>query len=103
MAKKKGIALGELVSIGLIFVLIGVTVGIGAYIQSTISQTAGWTNSTNDVQSSYITPGYIVKNATAGLANIASWLPIIGIVIAAGVIIAVLVRSFSMKRESEGI
>ena len=95
MAKKrkhrKGLALGELVTVALMFVLIGVTLGIGAYINSQIQSTAGWANTT--------TQYLAVSNATSGLSNIAQWLPIIGIVIAAGVIIAVLVSSFAMRRE----
>ena len=87
---RKGIALGELVTIALMFVLIGVTLGIGAYINTQIGTTAGFTaGSASDT---------VIKNSTIGLANIGAWLPIIGIVIAAGVIIGVLVRSFSMNK-----
>ena len=45
---------------------------------------------------------YIAKNATAGLSQLSAWLPIIAIVIAAGVVITVLVGSFALKKE-EGL
>ena len=87
---KKGISFSQLSSVALLFVLIGVTLGIGAYILSQISTTAGWAVTSTEYAA--------VSNATTGIANIAEWLPIIGLVIAAGVVIGVLVMAFSGRR-----
>lgn len=93
MAKKvkrrKAISLNELAGVGLLFVLLGVTLGIGAYINSQIQTTAGWGATTAE----YLAVG----NATAGISKLAQWLPIIAIVIAAGVVIATLVSSFAFR------
>ena len=40
----------------------------------------------------------IVKNSTKSLGDLASWLPIIGVVLAAGIVIGVLVLSFGNRR-----
>jgi len=87
----KGISLGELTGVALLFVLFGVTLGIGAYVNSQIQTTAGWGTTTTE----YLA----VNNATAGISRLSQWLPIIAIVIAAGVVISVLVTSFAVRRE----
>ena len=84
---RKGFGFQDLSSVGLLFVLVGVTLGVGAYINSQLQTTAGWGSTTTE----YLA----VANATSGIAKLASWLPIIGVVIAAGVVISVLVRAFS--------
>lgn len=40
-----------------------------------------------------------VENATAGISQLAQWMPIIAIVIAAGIIIGLLVKAFTIKGE----
>lgn len=40
----------------------------------------------------------IVKNSTKGLGDLASWLPIIGVVIAAGIVIGVLTVAFTNRQ-----
>lgn len=87
---KKGITFGQLSSVALLFVLTGITLGIGAYINGEVQTTAGW--ATTDT--AYIA----VANATEGIATLAQWLPIIAVVIAAGVVIGVLVMAFSSRR-----
>ena len=87
---KKGVTLSQLTTVGLLFVLLGVTLGIGAYINSQITTTAGWAATT--------TQALIVANATSGISQIAQWLPIIAIVVAAGVVIATLVGAFAFRR-----
>jgi len=68
------------------FVLIGVMLAIGTYILSSISTTGGFVaESAQD---------YVIRNATAGLLTLGQWLPLVALVIAAGIVIAVLVGSF---------
>ena len=95
--KRKGLALNDLVTVGLMFVLIATTLAIGAYINVQMTAAMGQN-----------TPGggyanATLANATLGMVNISAWLPIIGIVVAAGVIIGVLVRSFGIGGKSEGV
>ena len=87
---RKGIAFSGLTTVAILFVLVGVTLGIGAYVNSQIQSTAGWGSTTTE----YLA----VSNATSGIAKLSQWLPIIAIVIAAGVVIAVLVGAFSFRR-----
>jgi len=87
---KKGVTLAQLSSVGMLFVMIGITLGIGAYVNSQIQTTAGW--ATTSVE--YLAVG----NATEGISKLAQWLPIIAIVIAAGVVIATLVGAFAFRR-----
>ena len=90
MMGKKGISFSQLSTVALLFVLVGVTLGIGAYVNSQIQTTAGW--GTTSVE--YLA----VANATEGISKLSQWLPIIAIVIAAGVVIAVLVGAFAFQR-----
>lgn len=77
-------------SLGLLFVLAGITLGIGAYVNSQIQSTAGWGTTTTE----YLA----VANATEGISKLAEWMPIIAIVLAAGIVIAVLVGAFAFRR-----
>jgi hypothetical protein len=83
---RKGLALDQLASVGLLFVVLGVVLAIGAYINTQITTTAGWASTTLAYAA--------VGNATSGISSMAAWLPIIAIVIAAGVVISVLVGAF---------
>ena len=83
----KGVTFAQLSAVGLAFVLVGVTLGMGVYINSQIQSTAGWGTTTKQ----YLA----VANATEGLSKLAQWLPIIAIVLAAGVVISTLVTAFS--------
>ncbi len=87
---KKGISFSQLSQVGLLFVLVGITLGIGAYVNSQVQTVAGWGTTSTE----YLA----VQNATVGIANLAQWLPIIAVVIAAGVVIGVLVMAFSTRR-----
>lgn len=80
--------LNDLAGVGLAFVLIGVVLAVGAYINTSIQTTAGWSTGS--------TASNAVGNATSGIGQLASWLPIIAIVIAAGAVITVLVGSFKL-------
>jgi hypothetical protein len=88
---KKGFGFNDLTAVAMMFVLVGVMLGIGAYINSQIQSTAGWAATS--------TAYLAVANSTQGIATLSSWLPIIAIVIAAGVVITVLVSAFAFKRE----
>jgi len=87
---KKGVTFSQLSTVALLFVLVGVTLGIGAYVNSQIQSTAGWGTTTTE----YLA----VSNATEGISKLSQWLPIIAIVIAAGVVIATLVGAFAFRR-----
>lgn len=88
MKNKKGLAFQDLVRYGLLFVLIGIILGIGAYVNSQVQTTAGWAATSTE----YLA----VQNATLGIGNLSSWLPIIAVIIAAAVIIGLLVRAFAV-------
>ena len=76
-------------SFGLAFVLIGVVLGMGAYINDQLITTAGWTVGES---------GYgAVNNATTGIVSLSGWLPIIAVVAAAGIVLAILVSAFSRR------
>ena len=83
---KKGISLQGLPGVAMAFVLIGVMLAIGAYILSSISTSAGFATDSAAAN--------LISNATTGLGTLGSWLPLIALVIAAGIVIAVLVGSF---------
>lgn len=76
----------ELASVGLMFVLLGVVLSIGAYINGQITTAGGFAAGTAS--------RWAVDNATAGISSLAGWLPIIAVVIAAGAVIGILVASF---------
>ena len=86
----KGVVFSQMSSIALLFVLVGVTLGIGAYVNSQIQTTAGWGVTTTE----YLA----VANATAGISKLSQWLPIIAVVIAAGIVIGVLVGAFAFGK-----
>lgn len=65
---KKGLTFADLSGIALLFVLTGVTLGIGAYVNSEITTTAGWASTSTE----YLA----VANATSGIATLSQWLPI---------------------------
>lgn len=89
--RKKGLALGDMVPIALAFVLIGVMLGIGSYINAQIQTVGGFTAGTY--------PYSAIQNATLSLSTMAQWLQIIAVVIAAGIVIGVLVHSFMGRKE----
>jgi hypothetical protein len=89
---RKGMSLNDLANIGMVFVLLGVILAIGSYINSSIVTTAGWTAAANQI--AY----YAVANSTSGLATLSSWLPLIAVICAAGVVLGVLVSAFVVNR-----
>ncbi len=72
----------DLMQIGIIFVVISVTLAVGVKINTDIGS-----GLTGDAAA-------VTANGTAGMLEIASWLPLIGLVIAATVIISLIVTQF---------
>ena len=87
--RNKGLSLNEMAGVGMAFVLIGVVLGMGAYINSQIISTAGWAVGSVERDA--------VNNATSGIGTLSSWLPIIAVVIAAGLVLGILVSAFSNR------
>ena len=81
--------MNQMAGVGMAFVLIGVVLGMGAYINSQIISTAGWTTGSVERDA--------VNNATSGIGTLSSWLPIIAVVIAAGLVLGILVSAFSNR------
>lgn len=76
--------LEDLAPIAITFVMVGIALSIGAAITTT-------TGNSLTVNS---TAWFAVQNASAGLGQLASWLPTIGLILAASVIIGILFSSF---------
>ena len=83
---KGGYTLGDLQGIVLILVVTAVVFGAGLYALVQFQNNIG-ANTT----SQYLA----VANATKAIGDLATWLPIIVVVIAAALIIGIVVRSFS--------
>jgi hypothetical protein len=89
---RKGVALDQIAAVGLTFVMIGVIFALGIYTNNTVGLALNNTQATGGYVIS--APYAVALNATSGLSSMAAWLPIMAIVIAAGVVIAVLVGAF---------
>ena len=73
-------------------------------VKFTASGGAGWDpmdNGTKFVNYTYFTgaPIQIVQNSTTGMGSLSGWIPIIAIVVAASVVIAILMGSFRLRFE----
>jgi len=89
--RMKGLSIGDLAAVSLSFVLIGVVGAIGVYINTNVAtQIATPTNAAN----------FSLGNATSGISTLLQWLPIIAIVLAAGIVITVLVTAFVVKNQA---
>lgn len=71
--------------IAIAFVLIGVVLGVGADILDNV----------DDSFTANTTAAVAVGNASLGIAELSEWLPIIGLVVAAGLVIGILFNAFS--------
>lgn len=83
---KAQLGLGDLSTIGIIFVVLAVVLAIGAYILLSIGNTG-------------LFPANSVANTTLGqgqtaIKTFATWLPILAVVVVAGVVIYILVNMF---------
>ena len=80
---KRGYSVGDIPQLSLILVIVGITVTLGLLVLSNMQDT--------------LTADSAAYNATSdgisGLAELSGWLPIIALVIAAGIVIGIVVRS----------
>lgn len=80
---KKGLGIGDMFPAVLAIVLVGVVLGIGLYILAEVNDNIDDGNAS-----------LALNETVIGLADLASWIGIIVIVIAAAIVIGLLVRSF---------
>jgi hypothetical protein len=76
--------LRDLANVAVIFVIAGIALGIGAEILYKVN---------TDVTAGSIA-NQSIGNASEGIQELASWMPTMGLVIAAGLIIAIIFASF---------
>lgn len=74
----------DLAPVAIILVVAGIAIGIGAEVLDTIQ---------GDLSAGV--PKQAVGNATEGLGKLADWMPIIGLVVAAAIVIGVVFWSFA--------
>ncbi len=79
------VGITSVASVAIAFVVIGITLGVGAQILDTIS---------GDLSTGRVAQ-YAVNNTTEGVRELSSWMPTIGLVIAAAIVIGIIFRSFS--------
>lgn len=83
---KGQIGIGDLSTIGIIFVVLAVVLSIGAYILLSIGNTGLFPS--NSVANTTLSQGQ------TALKTFATWLPILAVVVVAGVVIYILVNMF---------
>ena len=88
LKNRKGYKLKELAPVALFFVLATIIMSVGADI----------VDSVKDDQTADSYAANVSTNGLEGLTEIGDWLPTIGLVVAAAIIIGILVYSFSMRR-----
>lgn len=79
--------LRDLAAVAIIFVIAGITLGIGAEILDEVH---------SDVSSTYAKQA--LKNTTEGQEELGGWMPTIALVIAAGLVITIIFASFAAGR-----
>jgi len=90
---KKGLRLGDLSTIAIVFVVAGIALGIGAEVLNDIY------TSVNDTSTGvHNIASLAVRNTSEGIAELAKWMPTIGLVIAAALIIGIVFTSFVRGR-----
>jgi len=93
LKNKLGLTVGDLATIALVFVVAGISLGIGANVLSDIQA------SVNETEGGVGERGTLAtQNVTEGISELASWMPTIGLVIAAAIIIGVIFSSFMKGR-----
>ena len=84
---RRGYSVGEMPTLALVLVIVAITVALGLLVLANMQDT--------------MTADSAAANATGegidGLAELASWLPIIALVIAAGIVIGIVVRSLRVS------
>jgi len=95
LLKDKGAySLGDLQGIVLLLVVIGVLFGAGLYVLSEFTNKLTDTTDGTARQNQSLDS---VKNVTSGIGDLAGWIPIIVIVIAAAIVIGIVIRSFAQR------
>ncbi|RPI76041.1 MAG: hypothetical protein EHM47_00960 [Ignavibacteriales bacterium] len=87
---KKGMSLGDIYPAVLTLVLIGIVLGIGVYILSSIN------TAVTDAEASTV-----INTTTYALGDFADWIPIIVVVIAAAIVLGIVLSSFG--RTASGV
>jgi len=80
--------ISDLPKVAVLFVVAGIALGVGAQILGKV-QTGTTENST-----AY----YAVENATTGISQISQWMPTIGLVVAAAIVIGIVFAAFTYFR-----
>ena len=83
---KRGYTLGDLQSIILILVTLAVVIGAGVYALTQFQSQIGAATTAQTMAA---------NNVTKGITDLATWIPIIAVIIAAALIIGIVVRSFN--------
>jgi len=78
----------DLLSVGLIIVVSGIALGIGAKVLSSVQSSI----------TANTTAYYAVGNASTGIGELAKWYPTIGLITAAAIIIGIVIAAFAIKR-----
>ena len=86
LRNKKGFTLGDLQGIVLVLVVIGVLFGAGLYVITEFSDKINDGTHNSSVSA--------LANVTGATQDLAAWLPIIVVVIAAALVIGIVIRSF---------
>lgn len=80
------VTMSQLVSVGILFVILGIALSIGAEVTSEVEADVTATQAKHAIQ-----------NTTKGIAELASWQDTIALVIAAGVIISIVFSAFAFR------
>ena len=84
----------SLIGYGLVFVVLAVVLAVGAYILSSIGNTAGFASGS--------VPANTLNEGQQALQTFSNWLPILAVVIVAAIIIYLLLRMFAGGHGGEG-
>ena len=87
---KRAYTLGDLQGIVLVLVVIAVLFGAGLYAVGQFSNKINALSGNSNSSLEYLA----VQNVTSSINQLATWLPIIVIIIAAAIIIGIVIRSF---------
>jgi len=85
--KKKGMTIGDMYPAVLTIVLVGIVLGVGLYVLSTFA---------SNISSDAVAQG-AVNTTIDGLADFATWIAIIVVVIAAAIVLGVVLSSFGQR------
>jgi len=90
---KKALALGDIATIAIVFVVAGIALGVGAEVLEDIYISVNGTDA-----ATWTTGSLAVRNVSEGIGELAKWMPTIGLVVAAAIIIGIVFTSFVRGR-----